>query len=285
MVERDVEAARRVERRALPPRRRPRLAQGVADVRVPLHGELHDEQHAEDLVAGAVGRVGDGAGEDVAQREEALGELVVRPAKVEEGQREGLHGRGAGEAGHVVGQVLPYPGLARVLFALVLELFESRGEEGAETAAEGREDAADGVWEEDGAGNVGGARLEGRELPVLAGVDLDEVAVLLAQGAVAGQGGEGKVGEGGDGAQLGRDGVGCAGAEDTAVELGECVGEVAGEVGVLLVGAHNVWGGGEGVRGCRGGGRGRWCLCCGRQRIGRGRHGLWCVSVCVALDY
>lgn len=79
------------------------------------------------------------------------------------------------------------------------------------------------------------------------GFDLDEVAVFFAEGPVAGEGGEREVEQRGEGAQFRGEGVGCARAEEPAVEVGDGVGEVAGEVGVLLVGAHDVRGRGEGV--------------------------------------
>lgn len=57
--------------------------EGFADVEEGLDAHLDGEQDAEELVAAAVGGVGDGAGEDVAQGEEALGELVVGAVEVE----------------------------------------------------------------------------------------------------------------------------------------------------------------------------------------------------------
>lgn len=84
-----------------------RLESG-ADVQVGLHAHLDDEEHAEQLVPGAVGgrlarlRLGLRARrEDVPEAREALRELVVRPGEVEEREAEGVHG-GRGREGRQV---------------------------------------------------------------------------------------------------------------------------------------------------------------------------------------
>ena len=80
-------------------------------------------------------------------------------------------------------------------------------------------------------------------------MNLHKIAVLLAECAISGEGCEGEVEEGSGGAEFGTEGVCCASAEEAAVEVGEGVCEVAGEVGVFLMGADNVGSRGEGVGG------------------------------------
>jgi len=76
--------------------RRVRGEQDLADVQVKLDGELEQEQQAEDLVrGGALGVLGAAVGADVAQREQALGEVVVAGCQVEGGEAEGVDRRGA----------------------------------------------------------------------------------------------------------------------------------------------------------------------------------------------
>lgn len=69
----------------------------VLQVQPRLHRELQDEQHAEDFVADALLGGLDAAGEEVAQAEEALGEVVVGAGEVEDAEGEGVQGRGGGD--------------------------------------------------------------------------------------------------------------------------------------------------------------------------------------------
>lgn len=226
-------------------------------MQVPLDGELDHQQHAEHLVAGAVGGIRDGAREDVAQGEGALRELVVRAAEVEHGQRDGLQGRGGGDGREVAQQVRPDPCLPAAgggKFCVLLTLIGGATAQGLKTPLEEpakalsyrREDARDYVRQDNAACDVRRTPLDRRQLPRGA-LELHKVAVFLAEGSVPGKGGEGKVYEGGDGSQLGAQGVGGTGAAQVAVEVCDAICEVACEVGVLLLGADDVWGGGEGI--------------------------------------
>lgn len=217
-----------------------------------LHAHLDGEEDAQKLVAAAVGSIRHGAREDISEGKEALGKLVVRAVEVEEREDDGLERRGGRYGREMRREILAYTRLAGLCLALLAQRGQAAVEEAAQTGAKGREDAAGEVRQEDGAGDVGGAGAQAGQGERRGGVDLDEVAVFLAEGAVAGEGGEGEVEEGGGGAQLRGEGVGGAGAEEAAVEVGEGVCEVAGEVGVFLVGADDVGGCGEGVGRCGG---------------------------------
>ncbi|KGQ12657.1 hypothetical protein BBAD15_g1593 [Beauveria bassiana D1-5] len=111
----------------------------LPDVGVALDGELHDEQHAEHLVARAVGRVGDVPRKDVPQREHPLRKLVVGAAEIKQRERDGLHGRGARQARQVRRDVGPDLGLAAVLSSRLLELLYPRFQERAEAGAQSRQ--------------------------------------------------------------------------------------------------------------------------------------------------
>lgn len=145
------------------------------------------------------------------------------------------------------GEVLAYARLAGFRFSLLSQRGETAIEEAPQAGTKAGEDAAGEIGQEDGAGDVGGAGAQAGQGERRSRVYLDEVAVFLAEGSVAREGGEGEVDEGGRGAQLRGEGVGGAGAEEAAVEVGEGVCEVAGEVGVFLVGADDVGGCGKGV--------------------------------------
>lgn len=146
----------------------------------------------------------------------------------------------------MIGDVFPYPCFSGGVFALGAEGVEALVYYFAQAAAEVREGSADEVGQENCACDVGGSFLDVGELAV-GRLDLYEVAVFFAEGAVTGESGERKVEQGCEGAQFGGEGVCCAGAEEAAVEVGDGVGEVAGEVGVFLVRAYYVWCCGEGV--------------------------------------
>lgn len=85
-----------------------------------LDAHLDGEQDAEELVAAAVGGVGHGAGEDVAQGEEAFGELVVGAVEVEEGEDDGLQRRGGRDRRQMCGEIIEEASLARLRLALLL---------------------------------------------------------------------------------------------------------------------------------------------------------------------
>lgn len=196
---------------------------GRPDVEVALDGELDDEQHAEDLVAPAVGGVGHGAREDVPQGQEALRELVVGAVEVEEGQGHGLDGRRRCQRGQVVGYAFPRAGFPARLAAFAAERVEPPVDELAQAVAQAGERAADEVWQEDGARDVGCSLLDVREL---AGgrFHLHQVAVFFAQGPVAWERGEREVEQGCEGAQLGGERVCCASAEEPSVQVADSVG-------------------------------------------------------------
>lgn len=216
-------------------------------MQVALGGELDDEKDAEDFVALSVGGVGHRAGEDVAQREQPLGELVVGAVEVEEREGDGVDGRGRRQRREVVVDVLPGASLPGFAAASSLpERVQPSVDDGAQAVAQPGQRPAHQVGEENGAADVGRPLGQGGQAAAR-GFHLDEVAVFFAERPVAGEGGEAEVEEGGEGAQLRREGVGRARAEQAAVQVGHGIGEVAGEVGVLLVGAHNVWRGGERV--------------------------------------
>lgn len=211
---------------------------------VALDGELNNEQHAEDLVAGAVGRVGNLAGEDVAQGEEALSELVVGAAKVEEGEDDGVGGGARREGRKVPRDVVPELGLTAGRLASGLQSLQPRFEQPPQPRPQPRQDPPREVGQDDAAGDVGGAALDRREAAVAA-VDLHEVAVLFAERAVSGQRRQRKVEQRGERAQLRAEGVGCARAAQAVVKVGEGLCETSGEVDVFLMRADNVGGGGE----------------------------------------
>lgn len=146
----------------------------------------------------------------------------------------------------MVGYVFPRAGFSARLAAFAAERVEPPVDELAQAVAQAGERAADEVWQEDGARDVGCSLLDVREL---AGgrFHLHQVAVFFAQGPVAWERGEREVEQGCEGAQLGRERVCCASAEEPSVEVADGVGQVACEVGVFLVRAHNVWCCGEGV--------------------------------------
>lgn len=82
-----------------------RVEELVAHVQVAAHDHLHDEEHAEDLVAYAAAAGGavevDAPREDVAEAEEALGERVVGAREVEGREHGGVEVRAAGEGREV----------------------------------------------------------------------------------------------------------------------------------------------------------------------------------------
>lgn len=84
-----------------------------------LDAHLDGEQDAEEFVAAAVGGVGHGACEYVAQGEEALGQLVVGAVEVEEGEDDGLQRRGGRDGGEMRGEVVEEASLARLCLALL----------------------------------------------------------------------------------------------------------------------------------------------------------------------
>jgi len=248
---------------------RARREQRAVHVEPGLHGDLEDEQHAEDLVADARLRGPDLLCEDVAQAPEALGELVVGAGEVEDGERGGVDRRGRGDGREVREEVgLDAVGVGGLLVVLgeapqvVLEL-------GAEARAEGGEDAVERVGEDDGREDVAGAAGDGGQLEGVV-FDLHDVAVFLAQRAVADERGEGEVEEVGEGACFGGPLVDEARPVELAQDGRDVVHEDAFEVGIFLVRANNVWCGCEGVaEGCRGSlGRGRGRLV--RHMVGHG---------------
>ena len=138
----------------------------------------------------------------------------------------------------------------------------------AEGGADGWQQAAEEVRDQNAADDVTGSSLEGRKTgpaglagglhgvlglwypDVAADVglfDLYEVAVLFAESAVAEKGGEAEVEQVGGGAGLGGPRVGGAGTAHAPVKVGQLVGEDALEVGIFLVRADDVRGGGEGI--------------------------------------
>lgn len=248
-----------------------RVEELVAHVQVAAHDHLHDEEHAEDLVADAAAAGGavevDAPREDVAEAEEALGERVVGAGEVEGREHGGVEVRAAGEGREVREEVALEAvggagGRGGRALALAREEGEAVLEAAADGAADGGEEAVEEVGEEDARCYVAGAAGEGGEEGpgvgggrgvILWGVeareeggffDLDEVAVFFAEGAVPDEGREGEVEEVGKGSRLGGPGVGGSGAAEAAVEVVELVCEIALEVGVFLVGADDVWRGG-----------------------------------------
>lgn len=248
-----------------------RVEELVAHVHVAAHDHLHNEEHAEDLVADAAAAGGavevDAPREDVAEAEEALGERVVGAREVEGREHGGVEVSAAGEGGEVREEVALEAvggagGGGGRAFALAREEGEAVLEAAADGTADGGEEAVEEVGEEDARCYVAGAAGEGGEEGpgvgggpgvILWGVeareeggffDLDEVAVFFAEGAVADEGREGEVEEVGKGSRLGGPGVGGSGAAEAAVEVVELVCEIALEVGVFLVGADDVWRGG-----------------------------------------
>lgn len=188
-------------------------------MQVALDGELDDEQDAEDFVASSVGGVGHRAGEDVAQREKPLGELVVGAVEVEERQGNGLDGRGRRQRREVVGDVFPGAGLAGFFLpasSSLPERVQPSVDDGAQAVAQPGQRPAHQVGEENGAADVGRPLGHGGQAAAR-GFHLNEVAVFFAERPVPGEGGEAEVEEGGEGAQLGREGVGRARAEQAAV--------------------------------------------------------------------
>ena len=221
--------------------------QDGADVKVRLRSELHDKQGAEDLVARAIGGIGDLVGEDVSQAEQPLHNLVVRAREVEHGQRQRIYGRSRRDGREMRQDIPPDPRLPALRFPLVGEPLDAGLKRRAYFTPQFWEDLGRDVRSQHGAEDVSRPARQGRQRRRFgASVDLDDVRVLFAEGAVPQQSCEGEVEEGGGEAGFVRPGVGGTGAEKRPVERGEAVGEVAGEVGVFLVGADYVGSAGVG---------------------------------------
>lgn len=77
------------------------VVQRAVQVEPGLHGDLEDEEHAEDFVADALVGGGEAFGEDVAEAGEAFAEVVVGAGEVEGCEAEGVEGGGGGEGGEV----------------------------------------------------------------------------------------------------------------------------------------------------------------------------------------
>ncbi len=90
-----------------------------------------------------------------------------------------------------------------------------------------------------------------------------DIAVLFPQRAIPDEGSETEVEEFGEGAGFGVEGVREAGAVEAAQDCGEGRVQGGGEVGVFLVGANYVGGGGVGVE------------VAGGRRLGDGILGGW----------
>lgn len=128
----------------------------------------------------------------------------------------------------MVEEVGVYEGLFGGLLVVLAEGVETVVEEGSEARAEGWEDATCEVWKDDAAEDVQGSSPQRRQSPTLPritrrSVYLYQVAVFFPKGAVTGKGCEGEIEEGSESAELGTEGVGCASAEEAAVEVGKGV--------------------------------------------------------------
>ena len=114
----------------------------------------------------------------------------------------------------------------------------------ANAGAEGGEGFTEGVWEEDGGKYVSCSTAY---LWKLLGMrfDLVDIAVFFPKGAISDESCEAKVKELRESAGFGVVGVSEARAVEAAQNGREMLEEDALEVGVFLVGADYVWGGGE----------------------------------------
>lgn len=241
------------------PLRRPRGVQRRSQMEVALHRELHHQQQSQEFVSGAVGGVGDLAREDVSEAEEALRQVVVCAAEVEEGEDDGLEGCRGREGGEVLGEVFPHLGLARRGLVLFAKRIEPALHHPSQPRPHAGKHATRQVRQQDAPRDIRRAAPDGGQLAI-APIDLHEVAVLLAEGAVPRKRRQRKVEQARKRAELRAEGVGGARAADLAVEVAEGLREAAGEVGVFLMCADDVRGRGEGEWG-------------GAERCGGGGHG------------
>ena len=234
-----------------------------AEVQRTLNGHLQDEEHAEDFVADALFARRNALGEDVAQREEPLAEVVVGACEVECREGERVDGIQGGKAVEMLQEILLQADAAR----LPLRAFDVAFKFCAEFAPESGQAAQEEPRCEDNTGDVAEAAREAREAQGI-GFDLQDIAIFFAEGAVSEEGREAEVEEIGEVVSCGGVAVGEAGTEEGAQDEGGVGGEGGCYVGVFLVGAEDVWGGGEGVfhgwrtgeSGCRHGEMGGWAL-------------------------
>lgn len=229
------------------------------DVEVRLGDELRAEEHPEDFVADPLFVRGELFGEDVPQPPHPLRDMVVCARKVKHRQVDSeeilrirqllevipqiplhlqadWHGDPRPPPLHQPSRILRHRQPRLLSPETLLPAGDSPIKLALQPRPEPREELGEDIRDQDDSGDESRAFVQPGEL-VRVRVEVHNVAVFLAEGACAAQGGQGVVEEVGEGAGLGRVAVEEAGAVDFAEEVGEAVEEDGLEVGVFLGGA------------------------------------------------